>query len=390
MTDLSGLFFLDGKGTKIMPVPPGTTERYLGMWINLSDDWTVSDRVLLKAFWQIYYTIKNNWMSIKAAAATVNLFLVPMILRFLRMARFAYDRDAVSLLNTLQGHLNRLFASLNGFPHPRNWQGPITPLLLGFKDLAQHAITLNLEALHLNLNYHPEKFVVAATTHDRLASLSSFFRPVAAPSAAGSPMSSSGVDTHFDQLIESLDPCIRALDSPLALPPTMLKHNDTAKRLLLAHTQGLSFMTNNLHLGSAHMNLGVQTFPVSPQQTNGRELEHPAHQLILCCSPPFLPAEHFHLDWEVDPYSYDWCSNLVSASSAAPSSNLIVFTDGSSKRRQCSGSSAVWFAPSLDRVVLTVSARLKGMRRNYVPECVGCLMALAFTPLNWPLEIVCD
>jgi hypothetical protein len=114
---------------------PQSTNRYLGLWVNLAGGWDVMDQVVSRAFWFTYATISNNNITLKAAALLINSFLVPTIQRALRLARSALEPAVGAELQRKQKILNRLMARINHLPLPTCWEGPLTPLLLGYKDM---------------------------------------------------------------------------------------------------------------------------------------------------------------------------------------------------------------------------------------------------------------
>jgi hypothetical protein len=359
-------------GQLIRPVPPGTTARYLGVWLNLEGDWDKMHRLLRKKFWHLFYVIKNNGMTCRAAVMIVNIFLVPAIQRMLRLGCFADNPQRVDSLESMGKALNVLVAKLNGLPLPRSWGGAITPLLFGFKDLAQHAVTLNMELLHLNLNYDPANFLVAATTHDRLASFCQLGGP---PVEVVSPSS-------------LLGPALSKLREGLAwgrgLPPAP-STNVTARRLALAFRHGLTLVYNERHLASAHMEARVSDEADVAQEGEGDT----RLGVELWDQLEDRGGTRRGLYAEIDPYNWDWM-DLIRAAPTRGVKHLVVYTDGSSKDGEDSGAAALWYIPGDEDAGGVILARLRPTPKNYQAECVACALALHFSPINWSLTIVCD
>ena len=363
-------------GEAIKPVLPGTTVRYLGVWINLEGKWDKMHSLFKRTFWRVFFTIKNNEMTSRAAALMVNVFLISSVQRMLRLACFVFDPAMAESLGVMQKALNELFARLNGLPLPSLWGGSITPLLFGFKDLAQHAKTLNVEQLHLNLNYDPQRFLVASSTHDRLASYCQTGNAPEVQRGPGQPP------------VDLLAPALRAVQSKLewgGSPPNPPSTNDTAKRMSLLHVFGLTLLPNARNLRSLAMEVDLIPEQVTLDALYSGPPSGAALRLFSSLQEggaPFIT--------QIDPYSWDWTSGVVRAPASLPVRHVVVYPDGSSKRGEDSGASAVWYIPGDDQAAAVVTARLRASSENYLAECTGCLMALHFTPVNWPLTVCCD
>jgi hypothetical protein len=368
---------ISDQGEAITPVLPGTTARYLGVWINLEGNWDKMHSLLKRSFWRVYFTIKNNEMTCRAAALMVNVFLVSMVHRMLRLACFAFDPVMIASLEGMQQALNKLFARLNGLPLPSLWGGSICPLLFGFKDMAQHAKTLNMEQVHLNLNYDPRTFLVASTTQDRLASYCRSGDDPGVPLEPGQPP------------VNLLAPALRSIQSKLewgGSPPSPPSTNDTAKRLSLLHAFGLTLLPNSRNLRSLAMEVDL----VPEQDTLDALVGAPPSGATLGLFAALQGGRAEPFVAQIDPYCWDWTSGLVRAPAGLPVRHVVAYPDGSSKGGEDSGASAVWYIPGATQAAAVVMARLRASPENYQAECTGCLLALHFTPINWPLTVCCD
>jgi hypothetical protein len=113
---------------------------------------------------------------------------------------------------------------------------------------------------------------------------------------------------------------------------------------------------------------------------------HPSIDLlraILLGAPPE--------SWELDPYKQRWLRELVRVPDqlrALVKQDIQVFTDGSSKFGEDSGAAAVFTIAGKE--LLTVRVPLRPSPVNFLPECCGCLLAVKFSPLNLPLQLICD
>ena len=368
-------------GEVIRPEDPETTERYLGVWINLQGNWEKMDRILKRTFWRIFYLIKNLRMPCRAASLLVDVFLLPAVQRSLRLVRYAEEGPPRDTLIDLQKALNALMAELNGMPLPRAWRGSITPLLLGYKDLTEHAVTLSVERLHLSLNFNPANFLVAASTHDRLAAY-------LLGDVRGSGRGGSGAPL-LEKALGRLEEEVGWGSGP---PTPSSDNNSTARRLGVAHRRGLTFKFNPRHLGSNFMMVERAPQVEVARAVSDEEgtLPHPTLALLSQLRHGMAGTVGVEMTFEMDPLTMEWTKGLIDAPSDMEPQHLVVFTDGSAKRGEDSGSAAVWYLPGQDKPCMEVLARLPPSAQSYPAECVGCLLALYFSPLNWPLTIVCD
>jgi hypothetical protein len=356
----------------IMPVsaPADKAHRYLGLWINLELSWKEMDDRIKRTFWRIFFCIKNNHLPLKAAKLVSDLWLLPVFRQSLRLSRFTTDPAAVMMLQDLQKALNSLVAKNAGCPHPRNWSGPIASVLFNTKDMAQHALALNIEALHLNLNLPTDLFPSAAATRARLAS---FVR---------------SQDPTFPPLVHLDDN--RLLSKIEAMPPKAFRASvttecDIAAKLGLAMAQGLRFLHNPRHSRSIAFQPSILPGPRFGELLHRPEGgAHPTIDLmrtLLFNEPPAV--------WDIFAYELEWLRDLVEVPAAlAPARLISVYTDGSAKLLEDAGAAAIFTLG--DRKLLTVRTRLRASRKSFLPECVGCLLAARFTPLNVGAEVICD
>ena len=363
----------------IKPVAPlsNASHRYLGLWINLKLGWQAMDRKIKSNFWRCYYLINNNRFSLRACRLIIDLWLLPPMRHTLRLSRYADEKEAILLLGDLQKALNRLIARCMDLPHPKNWQGPICSVLLNLNDLRRHATDLNLEALHLRLNYPPEAFPCTATAHDRLAHL--FNLPVVADPQAHSAMS---LVSSSEQVLKRVERATLQL-----LTPSSTADNDTARKIKVALRHRLLWKFNPNHLFSRNFTpfcITQDEFWQLYDLPRGSGAFHPTMDLLRALFKKDRPAV-----WDLDPYEHNWLSEFVVAPAPlCPTSPIQVYTDGSSKQGEDSGAVAVFTYRK--EILLTVRARLRPSSRNYLPECVGCLLAVNMVPINFPVEVICD
>jgi exonuclease III len=362
-------------GTIIRPELPQTEVRYLGVWFNIEGSWRMVDQKINKIFWGAFNVIEANNMTVKAAAMVVNNYLIPSLSRFLRMIRSVIDPKLVKALRRKQAILNRMVARKNGLPLPALWGGKITPLLFGFKDMAEHAITLNLEVLHIRLNADPRSSVAAASSHDRLFSdvCPSLPNPNSVNDLLTTPLRRLAALTLTGRSVSLL--------SPGACSTTL-------SRFQLAQTHHLTWLPNSRHMRAPSMEIlpySDRSLFLAAHQGAPR---HPTLSLITMATAPSF-QQVIPESFQIDAYSLNWNSGLV-APSALASRSLIAYTDGSAKAGEDSAAGAAWFSPDIGAFVLYLSARLRPSRHSYFGECVGILIVLRFTPLDCDLEIVCD
>jgi len=358
----------------IIPVEEPTTEahRYLGLWINLGLEWRAMDNKIKGHFWKIFYTIKNNKLSTKAARLVINLWLLPVYRQGLRLSRYI-SQPGIKVLNDLQRALNTLLARNAGCPHPRNWAGPITSVLFNTKDLRQNALGLNIEALHLNLNLPTTTFPSAATTRSRLtAHLAMLDSRTPAQHGHQTKPSEGGLLLRLESL--------RLRD----LKRSLRVKCDIASKLAAAMDQGLSFQANPLRSCNARSFV--------PSVISQRRLwemcttggVHPTADLVRTLMFDEPPAV-----WDIQAYEVGWIDELVKLPPfLIPDCSLSVYTDGSAKIHEDAGAAAIFYMNN--RKLLTVRARLRGSKQSFFPECVGCLIAIKFAPINVETEVICD
>ena len=361
----------------IIPVGDSTTVRYLGLWVNLALNWETMDNRIKMNFWRIFYIIKNNRLPTRIARLVINLWLLPVFRQGLRLSRYV-SRDGVKVLGDLQKVLNTVHAKNAGCPQPRNWSGPITSVLFNTKDLVQNALGLNIEALHLNLNLPVSIFPSAAATRSRLAThlaMHNLNTPAQQTHRVILTHSSS------DGLLSNLN-SLRQND----LKRSLQLQCDMASKLVAAWGQGLSFLDNPLRSCNA------QSFvpSVIPQNriweicTSGDPGIHPTADLVrtlLFDEPPAV--------WDIQAYEVGWITDLVELPPLlTPEGSLSVYTDGSAKIHEDAGAAAIFFMNN--RKLLTIRTRLRGSKQSFFPECVGCLLAVKFAPLNVETEVICD
>jgi hypothetical protein len=375
--ELRSLFTPDGP---ILPVDPasGQAKRYLGLWINLDLSWECMDKKIKQNFWRVFYIIKNNRLPIRAARLMIDLWLLPVFNHALRISRYAAETDALQMLQGLQKALNSLMAKNAGCPHPRNWSGPITSVLFNTKDLVQHSLALNVESLHLNLNLPADLFPSAAATRARLAGFLGIRPPEGDPALGVQKVAEPTVDT----------PGLVAAVEQLSLRDVSLRCTsgcDVATKLGLAMRKGLRFRLNPFHVrSSAFTPSKVSTSDFWALFHHPRGGFHPTVDLMRTVFSGAPPAV-----WDLDPYEEAWLSELVEVPEGLiPPWPIAIYSDGSAKLSEDAGAAAI-FAVGKVRL-LTVRSRLRGSRRSFFPECVGCLMAVRFAPLNVKAEVVCD
>jgi hypothetical protein len=364
----------EGNIVPVDPRDPDTRDqRYLGLWINPDLGWEAMDGRLRRTFWRVFYLIRNNKMSLRAARLTINLWLLPPMNLALRLATYARHPARVEMLRGLQSTLNAMLAGLAGCPHPKNWKGAISPTLFGTKDMIQHSRGLNLEAAFLNLNLPPDKFMSAATALDRLASFFSASSDRADGETSHGP-------TNVEQVVQRL-----ASAQPWEFSRGATGGFDIADKVGLALGEGLHFQRNVVHSNSTLFVHGLV-----PQSDFWSMLEadeggwHPTVDLVRAALWGFPPAV-----WEVEAYQVEWIHDLIRLpAEVAEGMTLQVYTDGSAKPGEDSGAAAVFTFEG--RRVLTVRTRLRGSPSSYLPECVGCLLAVKFAPLNVPIVVVSD
>ena len=385
------LFLLDHEGESerrslytpsgnIRPVDPasGQAYRYLGLWINLDLAWDCMDKKIKRNFWKVFYTIKNNRLPIRAARLMTDLWLLPVFKHALRLSRYATDPDAVKMLGGLQRAMNSLLAKNAGCPHSRNWSGPVASVLFNTKDMVQHSIALNIESLHLNLNLPADLFPSAAATRARLAGF------LGAPGAVGGPALNG-------QGCSAVTPDTAGLLARVQrLPPKEVSRRrtagcDVATKLGVAMRRGLRFRQNPFHVRAEAFTptkVSIVDFWTLFHHPQGGF--HPTVDLMRTLFAGAPPAV-----WDLDPYEEAWLSELVEVPEGLiPTCPIVIHTDGSAKVSEDAGAAAIFYV-GRDRL-LTVRARLRGSRRSFFPECVGCLMAVRFAPLNCKAEVVCD
>lgn len=152
---------------------------------------------------------------------------------------------------------------------------------------------------------------------------------------------------------------------------------------------GLHFKPNGLHMYSRAMNSVVISQASCEAMSQSGGPPHPTTTLLSN-----LAADHSrdvqNLLFRVDPYKTNWTAPLVWADTPLQNDSLLVFTDGSSKHGENSAGGAMWYSTRLDAIVLIVVATLRPSPQAYVPECVGCLIAARFSPVNHGFRLVCD
>jgi hypothetical protein len=356
----------------IVPVTAPTDKacRYLGLWINLDLSWKEMDDRIKRTFWRIFFCIKNNNLPLKAAKFVSDLWLLPVFRQSLRISRFATDPAAVMMLQDLQKALNSLVAKNAGCPHPRNWSGPIASVLFNTKDMPQHSLALNIEALHLNLNLPADIFPSAAATRARLASF------VGSRDATFPPL------VHLDdsRLLAKIETM-----PPRAFRPSVTTDCDIAAKLGLAMAQGLRFLYNPKHSRSLAFQPSILSEPRFWDLLHRPEGgAHPSIDLMRTLLFNEQPAV-----WDIFAYELEWLKDLVEVPPVvAPALLISVYSDGSAKLFEDAGAAAIFTLG--DRKLLTIRTRLRASRKSFLPECVGCLLAARFTPLNVGAEVICD
>lgn len=350
----------------ITPVdnPFEEAHRYLGLWINLGLTWKTMDNKIKANFWRIFYIIKNNSLPLKAAKLMIDIWLLPVYRQALRLSRYASEPDAINMLGELQKALNSLLAKNAGCPHPRNWAGPITSVLFNTKDLVQHALSLNIEALHLNLNLPAVGFPSAATTRTRLMNHLTRHKLLSA---------------HPDE-----NELLMKLES-LNLRRSLHTRCDVASKLAVAMGQGLRFQANSLHCNARSFAPSIVSWDQLWEMVNcPLGGVHPTVDLIRTLLFNEPPAT-----WDIYAYEIEWIRDLVMAPPLLiQNCCLSVYTDGSAKALDDAGAAAIFYCDT--RRLLTLRTRLRGSKQSFFPECVGCLLAVKFAPLNVETEIICD
>ena len=372
-------FLLSETGATIVPSPPGTTARYLGVWINLEGDWSKMLHLFQRSFWRVHRVISNNAMTGRAAALMVNVFLVPSVQRMMRLVCFAKDQTVIRAVNRMQAALNTTFARLNRLPLTQCWKGSITPLLFGYKDLSQHAVTLNQEVIHLNLNHDPALSLATATTADRLA---------AACGAQGWGQHAGRNASVGDTRASALKALHADLQWGCDRPDT--PNNDALTRLSLLQEHGLTLTHNPKHLRSTAMEVRIRGDEEVLHEVLTNSPTTPATALLVEMHATAPDCVRVPPVMQIDPYDWDWTSGVVRAPDHLPPQHLVVYTDGSAKLGEDSGAAAVWHIPGHASLIGVVTARLRPSLEAYEAECTGCAMALQMSPINWPLTIVCD
>ena len=365
----------------IVPVDPASVSasRYLGLWINLDLSWDDMDKRIKRNFWRIFYCIKNNKLPLRAARLTIDLWLIPVLRPALRIGRYAEDPAAIKMLQNLQKALNSLLARNAGCPHPRNWSGPVAAVLFNIKDLIQQAKAFNIESLHLNLNLPAEIFPSAAATKARLQGFldtrlaSRHFRP---PSSQPQP---SALGSVYDLATEVELLPLSALDRRSTVDC------DMATKLSIAMKMNLRFLRNPLH--SRSLAFVPSVLSASEFRTLFHHQQGGFHPTI-----DLLRALHFQtapVTWDLEAYNEAWLRELVEVPVELKQDVVIsVYTDGSAKFSEDAGAVAIFTVGGVK--LLTIRTRLRGSRQSFLPECVGCLIAVKFAPLNLPAETICD
>ena len=366
--------YLHTKAGVILPVNPGKegTNRYLGMWLNLELDWTVMDNKIRANFWRVYYIILNNRLSLKACRTMIDLWLLAPLNHALVLARYSRGKEAVASLNKLQRILNVLIARVAGCPHPKNWGGPIASILFGLKDMHQRSVHLNLENLHLSLNYPPDLFLSAATSLDRLIQFRGIHEARDADEGAPPPARCTS------------SAAIRGI-RPHDFTATRSLGCDMAQKMGLALDNNLQFIPNG-----CHSNAGDFTPSVLERDTFWKLFlaeeggMHPSVDLVRSLYGDMEPEV-----WDINAYDEHWLRDLLILPDELVLPGCIsCYTDGSSKTGQDSGAAVIFSFKG--RKILTVRTRLRRSKQNFMAECVGCLLAVRFAPLNWGAETVCD
>ena len=370
----------------ILPVPAAEDKayRYLGLWVNLSLSWVDMDTIIKKKFWTVFFCIKNNHLPLKAAKLMIDLWLLPVLRHSLRISRYATDPAALLMIDDMQKALNVLMARNAGCPHPKNWSGPIASVLFDTKDMRQHAIALNIEALHLNLNLPADLFPSAAATRARLADFlrsgdsATLSQPRLTPiSSVQLPPQTCRDESHLLARIGSLPRRV--------FKAGRTSHCDVAAKVGLAMQHGLHFRFNPYHCVSPAFRpstLSVDKFWDLLHMPGGGA--HPTVDLmrtLLFHEPPAI--------WDVYAYEIRWLEDLIEIPPVLiPPLPITIYSDGSAKLHEDAGAAAIFVMG--ERKLLTVRTRLRSSRNSFLPECVGCLMAAKFTPLNAKAEVVCD
>jgi hypothetical protein len=160
---------------------------------------------------------------------------------------------------------------------------------------------------------------------------------------------------------------------------------DMAAKVGIALEQGLRFRSNPHHSGAPSFHPVILSIAEFWEMLNSpRGGAHPTVDLMRA-----LLFDEPAAVWDLYAYEIRWLEDLIRVPPVlVPTLPISIHSDGSAKLHEDAGAAAVFSVGG--RKLLTVRTRLRSSKNSFFPECVGCLVAIKFTPLNLKAEVVCD